>query len=143
MQFWTASTERMRIDSSGNIGINTSNPSDKLSVYTNTDYGNNSEYANATIGLGNASYPVSIRSRRYGGSFLNGLDFYYNNGTPQLGMRIDSSGNVGIGTSPAEKLSVQGAIISTGGITGHGANRATLSQEGANGAFLQSYGANT
>ena len=55
------------------------------------------------------------------------------------------SGNVGIGTSgtPAEKLSVQGAIISTGGITGHGANRTTLSQEGANGAFLQSYGANT
>ena len=53
-------------------------------------------------------------------------------------------GNVGIGTtSPAEKLSVSGAIISTGGITGHGANRTGLSQEGANGAYWQSYGANT
>jgi hypothetical protein len=55
-----------------------------------------------------------------------------------------ASGNVGIGTSsPAEKLSVAGAIITTGGITGHGANRATFSQEGGNGAFIQSYGANT
>ena len=59
-------------------------------------------------------------------------------------MRIVSNGNVGIGTAtPAEKLSVNGAIISTGGITGHGANRTTISQEGANGAYWQSYGANT
>ena len=48
---------------------------------------------------------------------------------------------VGIGTtSPAERLSVAGAIMSTCGITGHGANRTTLSQEGLNGAFWQSYG---
>ena len=57
---------------------------------------------------------------------------------------IDSSENVGIGTgSPAEKLHVAGAIATTSGITGHGANRATFSQEGAGGAYIQSYGANT
>jgi hypothetical protein len=57
-------------------------------------------------------------------------------------MRITSAGNVGIGTTtPAEKLSVSGAIMSTGAITGHGANRTTLSQEGSNGAYWQSYGA--
>jgi len=62
------------------------------------------------------------------------------NGTCER-IRITSAGNVGIGTnSPAERLSVAGAIISTCGITGHGANRTTLSQEGLNGAFWQSYG---
>ena len=59
-------------------------------------------------------------------------------------MTLNASGFLGIGdTSPAERLSVAGAIMSTGAITGHGANRTTLSQEGANGAFWQSYGANT
>ena len=97
---------------SGSIGIGTTSPTDKLSVYTVTDYGNNSEYANATIGLGNTAYPVSIRSYRYGGSYLNGLDFYYNNGTPQLGMRIDSSGNVGIGTSsPSSYFSASDNLV--------------------------------
>lgn len=61
-----------------------------------------------------------------------------------LGITTDSSGNVGIGTSsPVEKISVAGAVAVTGGITGHGANRTTVSQEGANGAYWQSYGANT
>jgi hypothetical protein len=59
-------------------------------------------------------------------------------------MTLNASGFLGIGTtSPAERLSVAGAIMSTGGITGHGANRTTISQEGSNGAFWQSYGANT
>jgi hypothetical protein len=59
-------------------------------------------------------------------------------------MTLDASGRLGIGTtSPAERLSVAGAIMSTGTITGHGANRTTISQEGGSGAFWQSYGANT
>jgi hypothetical protein len=53
-------------------------------------------------------------------------------------------GNVAINTTSApERLTVAGAIMSTGAITGHGANRTTLSQEGLNGAYWQSYGANT
>jgi hypothetical protein len=55
---------------------------------------------------------------------------------------FDNGTNVGINNaSPAERLSVAGAIMSTGAITGHGANRTTISQEGGNGAFWQSYGA--
>jgi hypothetical protein len=51
---------------------------------------------------------------------------------------------LGIGTaSPAEKLSVSGAIISTGAIIGHGANRTSISLEGGNGAYWQSYGNDT
>jgi len=65
-------------------------------------------------------------------------------GAATTAVTINTSQNVGIGTSsPAEKLTVNGTVAVTGGITGHGANRTTLSQEGANGAFWQSYGANT
>jgi hypothetical protein len=112
----------LAITAAGNVGIGTSAPSDKLSVYTTTDYGNNSEYANATIGLGNQTYPVSIRSYRYAGSYLNGLDLYYNDGTPKLGLRLTSTGNVGIGTSvAAQKLEVSNgaAQFNGGGLDGN------------------------
>jgi hypothetical protein len=62
--------------------------------------------------------------------------------TPQI--TLATSGNLGVNnSSPAERLVVGGAIMSTGGITGHGANRTTISQEGSSGAFWQSYGANS
>jgi hypothetical protein len=40
-------------------------------------------------------------------------------------------------------VTASNSLVITGGITGHGANRATFSQEGAGGAYIQSYGANT
>jgi hypothetical protein len=97
----------------------------------------------ATIGSGSQNVYIKV----------NGINVDYNSSGNSAGshtfstgnterLRIDLSGNVGIGiSSPAEKLHVTGAIISTGSITGHGANRVTVSQEGANGAFIQSYGA--
>jgi trimeric autotransporter adhesin len=94
---------------------------------------NNSGSTNAQGVLNNYSYFGNLNS--YGTQIIgNGVSL----------MIITSAGNVGINTtSPAERLTVAGAIMSTGGITGHGANRTTLSQEGASGAYWQSYGTNT
>jgi hypothetical protein len=71
------------------------------------------------------------------------ISFYEDTGTTAKLFWDASAESLGIGTSsPAETLHVAGAIATTAGISGHGANRATFSQEGAGGAFIQSYGAN-
>jgi len=85
--------ERMRIDSSGNVGIGTSSPSAKLDVNGNVQFGD-------------------------GGGFdmnINGTRHQFSIGGSEK-MRIDSSGNVGIGTtSPNFKLDVNGEVAITEG----------------------------
>jgi len=128
--FWDASSER--------LGIGTSSPSDALSVFTSADNGNNSSYTQAEISFGNAAYPVTIGSYRYGGSYLNGIDFYYNNGSPQLGMRIDSSGNLLVGKSSAS-YSTEGQEFRANGATvlgRSGAEPLNLNRIGSDGGIL-------
>jgi hypothetical protein len=109
-------SEFARIDSSGNLLLGTTTQAGKLNVLTSVDNGNNSDYSQTNIALGNAAYPAYIKARRYGGSYANGLDFYYTDAsttTSTLGVRIDSSGNVGIGTTSnlaSSKLDVRGRI---------------------------------
>jgi hypothetical protein len=98
--FLTGNTERMRIAASGNVGIGTTSPSEKLEVNGNIGLAKtgetfiyNTQNATDSISIGGASY-VSFKT--YGGGFTEK-------------MRINSSGNVGIGTSsPATLLNVSG-----------------------------------
>jgi hypothetical protein len=92
-------TQAMTLDASGNLLVGTTTQVGKLNLLTSADNGNNSEYSQTNFAIGNAAYPCSIRAYRYGGSYLNGLDFYYNSTGQQLGMRIDSSGNLLVGTT--------------------------------------------
>jgi len=124
--FGVGGSEKMRIDSSGNVGIGTSSPSSygRLAVMTPTASFGYFGIANSSGGGGGVqmaqyygttkiSYIDSILSNGTPGSETAGLAFATASvGTVAEKMRIDSAGNVGIGTSsPSGKLDVRGAAI--------------------------------
>jgi hypothetical protein len=84
-------TERMRIDSDGDVGIGTSAPATKLDV--NGGVTANENFFAATGGVWFNAANTFTRGIAQAGSDVN----FYTSGTER--MRIDASGNVGIGTT--------------------------------------------
>jgi len=108
MSFDTNDIERMRIDSSGNVGIKNTSPSDFLSWQQQLVVGNGSSDAGITIyhgsGSGNQGAIVfadgNTGTDRYRGSIsYNGADEMKFFTSTSERMRISANGNVGIGTS--------------------------------------------
>jgi hypothetical protein len=127
MAMYIATLERMRIDSSGNVGIKNSSPSHTLDISdTSTTaktlrVGQSSgvSTADATMiisngGSGNAmlrfDYEGSNTDRARIGITSSGQNLQFFTAGNNERMRIDSSGNVGIGTSsPSSLLHIKGA----------------------------------
>jgi hypothetical protein len=110
-------TERMRIDSSGRVGIGTSNPQQKLEIGTTSDSENTITLKASTTGTNKIFFSDGTGAALYAGF----LEYQHTNNTLGFGtasserMRIDSSGNVGIGTSsPGTELDVNGDITADG-----------------------------
>ena len=104
--FTEGGVESMRISSAGDVGIGTSSPSAKLDVAGNR------------LRIGNASSDPGIEI--YNGSVVKGYLFNdttnnlitIRHATPATGINLDSSGNVGIGTSSVTAtLQVVGAGV--------------------------------
>jgi hypothetical protein len=116
-RFATSGTERMRIDSSGNVGIATTSPAGLLEVFDvlTVPARNTLTVANKR-GLSiynNQSAGAVDTTLAYGNTVNSYLAFGHHNGTTYAErMRIDAVGNVGIGiAAPIEKLDVRGAIF--------------------------------
>ncbi len=145
----TAGSERIRVDAAGNVGVGTTNPTSRLHVedsanssvgsyvrntnggataYTEHRIGNDGGFVGA-LGTGSTGTGAAYNDRLYlendsstslGMSFIYNGDFrVYKGGSSDEKLRIDSSGNVGIGTSSpttGARLDVTGTGVAASSI---------------------------
>jgi hypothetical protein len=111
----TSNSERIRITPAGNVGIGTSTPTARLHIFNNQGGANGRILLDANVSSG---YDTTIFSTDIGLEFTaesNTRGFVFKTGvSPTEKVRINPSGNVGIGTSsPSTELDVVGTVRAT------------------------------
>jgi len=113
LSFTVAASERMRIDSSGNVGINSTNPQTKF-VVQHTDGQNGIEFSMGATESYIQSYNRNTNDYSDLSIAAESLRFRTNDNTER--MRIDSSGNFLVGKS-STTFSVDGFIARSDGFS--------------------------
>ena len=134
MQFATAGQERIRVDSSGRVGINNSSPGANLDIYTSA-----SRYVRAFPSSGLADFEVLSNNNSQTVFAVKGTgsaDLFRVFADTTQAVTIDSSGRLGIGTTgPAHKLDVDAgslAVVANFDTTATGGGAAYFKHDGAN-----------
>ena len=143
----TTLTERMRIDSSGNVGIGITNPSQKLQVAGNARLGTGAylgfpDSGGTFVRFSNGEYiATSGQQLQLCADNSDGTIAFFTTSTGSASnerMRINSSGNVGIGTtSPAQKLQIGGSTANDYIQFGATSSGFVIGRDNSTGYFIQ------